>query len=231
MNNSTRKIKVIGKICRILSSIMAVLMIIGTSMLVLAGIVLIAIPQESIAADVEGSADVTVYGDWVDKMTDKDFEKISEKVEEGSFSLRIRANKVNGIEREGNSVVLHAEGGAMHLSLRKIGFALLCYALIPGALIAVFITLRKLMRALETEESPFSDKVVKKMTGFAISLIPYALLKPTFGKLGTMLMTSGDFDIHFGVDLSTAFAALVIILIIMIFKYGAAIQKESDETL
>ncbi len=226
MKNSTRKIKVIGKICRILSSIMAVLMIIGTSMLVLTGIVLIAIPQESIAADVEGSADVTVYGDWVGKMTDKDFEKISEKVEEGSFSL-----KVNGIEREGNSVVLHAEGGAMHLSLRKIGFALLCYALIPGALIAVFITLRKLMRALETEESPFSDKVVKKMTGFAISLIPYALLKPTFGKLGTMLMTSGDFDIHFGVDLSTAFAALVIILIIMIFKYGAAIQKESDETL
>ncbi|MBR7034124.1 MAG: DUF2975 domain-containing protein [Clostridia bacterium] len=231
MNKSVRRIKAIGKVCRILSTVMMVLMIIGTAGLVVSGIVLAVIPQSAISADVTGSADVTVSGDWIDRIPEDQIDNIPEKIEEGSFALRINGDKVKDVERDGDKIVLHAEGDARQFTLRKVGFALLCFALIPGALIAVFVMMRRLMRALETADSPFSDGVVKGMTGFAISLIPYAVLKPLASGLGRGFLLGGEVDFSFGVDLSTAFAALVIILLIMIFKYGAAIQKESDETL
>ncbi len=231
MNRSVRRIKTIGKVCRILATVMMVLMIIGTAGLVVAGTVLAVIPQSAISAEVSGSADVTVSGDWVDRIPEDQIGMIPEKIEEGSFAFRINGDKVKDVERDGDKIVLHAEGDAKQFTLRKIGFALLGYALVPGALIAVFVMLRRLMKAVETSESPFTDSVVKKMTGFAISLIPYAVLKPLASGIGRGLIMGGEVDFTFGVDLTTAFAALVIILIIMIFKYGAAIQKESDETL
>ncbi len=231
MDKSVRRIKAIGKVCRILSTVMMVLMIIGTAGLVVAGTVLAVIPQSAISAEVSGSADVTVSGDWVDRIPDDQIGMIPEKIEEGSFAFRINGDKVKDVERDGDKIVLHAEGDAKQFTLRKVGFALLCYALIPGTLIAVFVMLRRLMKAVESSESPFTDSVVKGMTGLAISLIPYAVLKPLASALGKGLIIGGEADFSFGVDLTTAFAALVVILIIMIFKYGAAIQKESDETL
>ena len=226
-----KKIKTIGKVCGILSKIMTVLMIIAASALVITGIVLVAIPDNMIAADVSGGAEFTVYGEWIDKIPQDQIDGISEQIEDGKLNININANMVNGVEQDGNAIVLHADAGSAHFTLRKLGFALLMYSLIPGALIAVFIMFGKMMKALREGDSPFTDGVVKGMTGFAISLIPYAVLKPTAAGVGTALLTSGDFEINFGVDLSTAFAALVIILLIMIFKYGVGIQKESDETL
>lgn len=226
-----RKINKIGKVCRIFSKIFTVLMIIATAGLLLAGSILIAIPSSAIGADVSGTAQLEVYGDWADKITDKDILKVDEQIENGSLQFKDGAFKINGIERNGDAIVLSAEADGIGFSLRNIGFALLTYSLIPGALIAVFIMLEKLMKELATGDSPFTDGVVKAMTNFAISLIPYAVVKPVAGGLGRTLLTSGSFDFHFGVDLSTAFAALLIILFIMIFKHGAAIQRESDETL
>ena len=226
-----RKIKAIGKVCKILSKVMTVLMIIATAALLIAGTVLVAIPGDKIAADVSGEANVTVYGEWIDKVPQDQIDGLSEQIEEGKIKININANRVKGVEQDGDSIVLHAQTGSAHFTLRRVGGALLLYSLIPGALIAVFIMLGKLMKALQEGDSPFTDEVVKRMTGFAISLIPFAVLKPTSGGIASALLTTGDFDINFGVDLSTAFAALIIILLIMIFRYGAQIQKESDETL
>ncbi len=226
-----RKIKRIGKVCGIFSKIFTILMIIATAGLVIAGTVLVAIPDNLIRADVSGSAQIDVYGEWIDKIPEDQIEKISSQIKEGTLNFTINANRVDGIEREGDSIVLQAGGSGYSFSLRKTGFAVLSYSLVTGALIAVFIMLEKLMKEIAEGDSPFTEAVVKRMTGFAISLIPYAVIKPLAGGLGKALMTTGSFDINFGVDLSTAFAALLIILFIMIFKHGAEIQRESDETL
>ena len=61
-----RKINVLGKVCRILSIIMTVLLIIGASAMLITSAVLIALPQDSLHVDVDGSAKVEVYGDLID---------------------------------------------------------------------------------------------------------------------------------------------------------------------
>ncbi|MBQ6262553.1 MAG: hypothetical protein IJK58_03470 [Clostridia bacterium] len=225
------KIRKIGKVCRIFSKIFTVLMIIATAALIIAGTVLVAIPSDAIRADVTGSAHVEFYGKWIDKATDEGIDELNEQIRDGKVKIDGDVITVNEVVREDDSVVLTADVGGLGFSLRKIGLALFAYALIPGALIAVFIMLEKLMKELATGDSPFTDAVVKRMKHFAISLIPFAVLKSFAAPLGTGLLLTGNYTIHLGVDLTVVFATLLIILFIMIFKHGAAIQRESDETL
>ena len=225
------KIRKIGKVCKIFSKIFTVLMIIATAGLFIAGTVLVAIPEEKFSAEITGRAQIDVYGEWVRGIPAGDVDKLSEKIEEGSLNINVDASKVFDIEKTDDGVTLNAESGTRGFSLRMVGLGLMAYALVTGALIAVFIMLGKLMKELSVSDTPFTDGVVKRMTGFAISLIPYAVLKPAASGIARSLITAGQFDVNFGADLSTAFAALVIILLIMIFKYGVVIQRESDETL
>lgn len=226
-----RKINVLGKICRIISMVLIVLLIIGASASLTASVVLMVIPQNSLQADVSGTAKVEIYGDMIDKMPEGTLKNIAQSIQEGALNLTINSNRVNGITQSDDSVVLDASGNIMHLTFRKIGVSLLFSSVTIGLLIYVFIMLRRLMRELEICNSPFDNNVIKAMTGFAISIIPYAVLKPTLSKLAGSLLTSGSFNINFTLDLSMVFTALVIILLIFIFKYGASLQKESDETL
>ena len=226
-----RRITVLGKICRIRSMILIVCLIIGVSATLTASVVLMVMPQDGLQADVTGSAKVEVYGSLIEKLPDGIVKNIAQSIQEGSTKIRINSNDVSGITETENGIVLDASGDISHLTFRRIGLSLLMVSFIIGLLIYLFIMLRKLMREFEICDSPFSNGVVKAMTGFAISLIPYTVLKPALTKLAGSFITSGNFDIDFSLDLSMAFAALVIILLIFIFKYGASLQKESDETL
>ncbi|MBR6922585.1 MAG: hypothetical protein IKH51_10350 [Clostridia bacterium] len=226
-----RRINVLGKICRIISMIIIVFLIIGASASLIASVTLMVIPQNGLQADVSGSAKVEIYGDLIDKLPDGMLKNIAKSIQEGAVNFSINSNSVNGLTQSGDTVTLDASGDVTHLTFRKIGMSLLFSSMTIGLLIYVFIMLRKLMREFEICDSPFSDGVVKAMTGFAISLIPYTVLKPAFSKLAGSLLTSGNLNVDFSLDLTMAFFALVIILLIFIFKYGASLQKESDETL
>lgn len=226
-----RRINVLGKICRIISMIIIVCLMIGASASLITSLALIIMPQDGLQADVTGSAKVEVYGKLIEKIPDGVLKNIAKSIQEGSTKIRINSNKVNELTETEDGIVLDADGELMHLTFRKLGLALLMASLIIGLLIYVFIMLRRLMKEFETCDSPFSDGVVRSMTGFAISLIPYTVLKPMLSKMATSLLTSGNVEVDFSLDLSMAFSALVIILLIFIFKYGASLQKESDETL
>ena len=226
-----RKINVIGKICRIISMVIIVLLMIGAAASLITSVVLIVIPQDGLQADVSGTAKVEVYGQLIDKLPDGVIKDIAQGIQDGTAKININSNRVNGITQSENGIVMDASGEIMHLTFRRIGFALLASSVVIGLLIYVFIMLRRLMKEFEKCDSPFSDGVIKAMTGFAISLIPYTVLKPMLTKLSGSFLTSGNINIDFSLDLSMAFSALVIILLIFIFKYGASLQKESDETL
>lgn len=226
-----RKINVIGKICRIISMVIIVLLMIGAAASLTTSLVLIVIPQDSLQVDVSGTAKVEMYGDLINKLPEGAMESIAQSIQKGSMKININSNSVSKITQSDDGIVLDASGEVMHFTYRRLGLGLLMVSLIIGLLIYVFIMLRKLMREFEICDSPFSGGVVKAMTGFAISLIPYTVLKPMLTKLSGSFLTSGNINIDFSLDLSMAFSALVIILLIFIFKYGASLQKEADETL
>lgn len=231
MDKTKRKINVIGKICWILATVFTVLMIIGAAGLLLTGIALVAVPDRAIAAETSGNAEVVLSGEWIEKIAPEDVEEFSKQVKEGSVDLSLNAGKVQGAEKIGDTIVLQAGGALGNFTLRRVGVMLLVYSTIPGCLIYVGFALKGMMKELEKCESPFSDGVVKGMTRFAISLIPYAVIHTSASSIGKDILTSGGFDFDFSLDLTVVFAALVVVLLILIFKYGVALQKESDETL
>ena len=232
MEKLKKRINTIGKVCRILSLILMIIMIVGTSAIVISGTVLAVLPHDLAQADVKAQSQIEVSGRVIDEIPQESAEKIAVAVKDGAFSTTINAQKVESVEKVGQKIVLNAESGTMTFTLRRLGLALLPLALLTGSLIVVFIFLGKMMRQLEQCETPFCDGVVSSMRAFAFSLIPFAVVKPVATSLFSGILFSGDVSIHLGrVDFGVVFTVLVIFLLVTIFKYGVKLQQESDETL
>ncbi len=226
-----RKINVLGKVCRIIVSVLTVLTIIGASFALIGGIVLTVLPQDGVQADVSAKETVSVYGAWVDNLPDGTVDRINEEIKKGALNFHVNNSAVSGVSQGTDGLSLDLEQTLSHFTLRRAGLAILAGTVLTGCLIYILITLGNFMKKLEVCDSPFSDGVVKAMTNFAISLIPYAILKSPVNRFTQSILTTGNVNINFSLDLTTVVSALVIILFIIIFKYGAKLQRESDETL
>ena len=231
MEKLKKNINSIGKGCRVLSVIFLVLMIIATAGLVIGGVVLSVIPQDLVHADVKAGAEIEIKGSSVKNMPDDTAEQIAKGVNGGALKLEGSDLNVKTVANSDESILISTESNTMNFSLRRVGLSLLPLALLTGSLIVAFVFLGKLMKELETCSSPFTEGVVKAMSAFAVSLIPFAVIRTFATSLSSAILLSGNVDVRFGVDLSTVFAVLIILLLVTIFKYGVSLQKESDETL
>ncbi|MBP3544234.1 MAG: DUF2975 domain-containing protein [Lachnospiraceae bacterium] len=113
----------------------------------------------------------------------------------------------------------------------KIVVELLVLALIT--LILTFVTLifvGRLCKAFRDCQSPFEENVIRKMQHFAYALIPWAVISTITMSITESLM-SKKVIVNFNFDLRTILIVLVVLVLVYIFKYGAMLQQESDETL
>ena len=97
------------------------------------------------------------------------------------------------------------------------------------AVVAVFC-FQKMCKALGSCASPFEEEIIQRMIQFAkafIIAIAYAIVNDFVGSAIVAAGTSWKLDISFW---DVALIAVVMMLV-SIFKYGAMLQRESDETL
>ena len=90
--------------------------------------------------------------------------------------------------------------------------------------------LKRICKALSVCETPFSGTVIDSMQKLSISLIPvfvYSLFKDS---LIESLMY-GEMSLGIEFDFFTVLMVVLVFLLTFIFKYGAMLQQESDETL
>jgi len=76
---------------------------------------------------------------------------------------------------------------------------------------------KKLFVSLEKCDTPFSEEVVNNLTRFAYSLVPWGIF--SFGTNGA------------GGGIGVVMVIVVVAILTSVFKYGAELQRESDETL
>ena len=88
-----------------------------------------------------------------------------------------------------------------------------------------------LCKAFRYCESPFEENVIKKMQNLAISLIPWTIISAIADSFATSLLDAGSFEFGIGVDMNVVLVIILIFGLVYIFKYGAVLQRESDETL
>lgn len=96
--------------------------------------------------------------------------------------------------------------------------------------LVVLFFLKKICKALSVCETPFSQMVIDSMQKLAFSLIPVFLYSLFKDSLMDSLMY-GEISFGIQIDFFAAFVMLLVFVLIFIFRYGAMLQQESDETL
>lgn len=229
-NENIRKINTLGKISRILLIIMRVACIIGiVACLVSSVVVPLTLPKDDvITATGTASAQITV-DDSIKFFVKSDIVNIGgikfstmnklQKYEEEWSVLGTDVN-VKVDETESNGKVVYDITADLDAKSPKSMIMTICLACVAGAvfcaiMLIVVIFAGKLAKALETCNSPFEDNIIKSMRNFAFSLIPLAVVYLHDG----------------GIDMTAVVLIIAVIIFSYIFKYGAELQKESDETL
>ncbi|MCR5154923.1 MAG: DUF2975 domain-containing protein [Lachnospiraceae bacterium] len=114
--------------------------------------------------------------------------------------------------------------------------SLLFPALVVIALyIVTIVFIMLLCRAFATCKTPFSDLIVKRLRMLAFSLIPWVFfdnitsaLQASFAK---GFLTGVNVNYNLSINLRMLLIVLVVLMLSFIFRYGAVLQTESDETL
>lgn len=214
-NENITKINTLGKICKILVIIFNIFNMAVAVCSFIAGFVILALPSDSIRVKGEGTAQIIVESESVKNLMD---------IEEANFDTTIHGVPLKWIvssNKDSDGVVTYdIEFGADNVTAvdLKLASSLSCFA--TGlVMIALFVSLcfgKKLATALEKCNSPFEDEVLRRMKNFVIAMIPWAVISISVGGLN---------------GLAAAVIVVIVLIFSRIFKYGAQLQRESDETL
>lgn len=225
-NANVQKINTVGKVCRIVLIVFRVFVIIGIVGClvgaVLGGIAAGTMPEDAVKADISVNGTVSIDGASIPSFVSDEINDLEElegtnlKIGFGNFKLKLLVDKltegsVNNYTIDGNAYITN--GSAMVIGV--VGVCVVS-AIACGIMLVVVIFGGKLAKALETCDSPFEEKVIKAMKGFAFSLIPVGVVTLAVdGALG----------------LTMIFIVAAIILFAFVFKYGAELQQQADDTV
>ena len=234
-NGMNKKINTIAKVGRILATIAAVFMILG-SVASAAGIgVVSSMPKDAISVEITGTADVTAKGNMLESITNAVIDSANGgkgKVMLGDSNVAIgdvEDSIPEGVtaQKTDKGIALSVENKRLDVSTQAITVSLVLTFLNTICLVVVLFMIRALMKSIEKCETPFCNDVIRKMKNFGYSLIPLAVLSGTSENTWNIL----DVGVHAGIDLKVVFVILVVFMLVMVFSYGAELQKQSDETL
>lgn len=229
--NAIRKINKLGKIGAIVAKVARILMMVGAVCLLVAGTLLIVVPKDFINITINGNMEFNMD---ISKFYDGEIneDEINKVIgDDGNIELEDgEGYAVSDVTIEDGVVHVSAEAENMSYSLRDLAGTMFAGFLSMAAWIVVLVFIEKLCKAFRECTSPFEDTVIKSLTNFGYSMIPWAAVSTLSTQLAA-LFTDGDIVIGGGIDLTYVFILLVILGLTFVFKYGAMLQKESDETL
>lgn len=227
---AVQKINKIGKISSVVALICKILVGVGIGILLLASIVCFLIPKDSVR--ILSTEKVMVEMDYSKFGFLLNAEDIEEQVKEEMGDLLINSKEVvvEEVEVVGNMVNVTQEGEQFVLDIHDVAGMTFILTIM---LILVMITLvyaGGLSKAFRDCQSPFEENVIKKMQHFAYSLIPWIVASSVIEGIGSKIMSGGQ-TVSVSIDIGMILVVLVVFLLVYIFKYGAVLQQESDETL
>ena len=220
--NVKKKINTFGKVGKIITIVLIVLMFIAEGALLIGTVVLSILPKEAITLSIEGKAGVVFDGSYFG-LKDSDLTIVPDSgmnISIGNFGSNATA-VVNG-----NKIEAYAESGVFTYNLADALRICIAGIVSIAAVLVVLFFLKALMNEFMTCDSPFCNGVVNKMRNFAISLIPTAVV----AEIATAVI--GKMFIHgFSINIGTVAFVVLIFMLVMIFKYGTQLQKQYDETV
>ena len=237
-NNIQTQVNRIGKAGRIVSIILIVLLSIGAFSLLLAGGVCAVLPEDTVEVSFRPNADVLVGR----SILGQEWSRIDEIVAEAQEALTGKYGEVIQFEKTDRGLLIRLdrlmEEGEVFRLRNALGAIWAGLVGIASAIVALVMFL-KLSDAFRVCRSPFDEAVIRRMNIFAWTLIVCAVVGSFAGSAAqSAVMAFQNAGIHVGaknfgvsLDLYPIFAALIVFFLCMVFRYGAQLQKEADETL
>lgn len=225
-----QKINKVGKFSNVIVLICKILVGLGIGILLFASIVCLLIPEDSIHIVSEERValeiDYSRFGIFSSK------EEVTEQWETGMEGLLINGKEmvVEEVEIDGNMVHITPEGQQFVLDLHNLAGIAFVLVIMLMLVMVTLIYAGSLCKAFRDCHSPFEENIIKKMQHFAYSLIPWIIASSVIESIESKIMSSGQI-VSVSIDVGMILVVMVVFLLVSIFKYGAVLQQESDETL
>lgn len=229
-NEAILKINKFGKVGSIIALVAKILVGISIFFLLIASIACLVMPKDFIEMKVSNNVDMTVdmesFGmtfteeEWTAAQAELELEATLDGEEIG----------MENITADDNKVMVSQTSKERSLTIRDFGglLMLLTVGLVMIMVLLCFIS--SLCKAFRDCETPFEENVIKKMQRLAYSLIPWAVISTVTQSVADSL-ANNNVSITVGVDFGIILIILIVFALTYIFKYGAVLQQESDETL
>lgn len=239
MNTKMRQnINTAGTIGYIVSIIVIIVLIAGMVATALGTVAAGMVAKENVNVTVTTNFDVTASSNILEKLKGfvtvdggEDFADLAEQLPEG-VDITVDDKDISefSVAETENGFNINAKTNPIEFSAQKLIAALVISFLYLGGLTAMFYMIKALMKALKECETPFTENVIKRMQNFGWSLIPVivlsAITESVWGAIGT-----GSTTINFSLNLGGLLVLAVVFVLTLVFKYGAELQQQSDETL
>lgn len=236
------KIKIMGKVARTVVSVAKVLVIISMVLMVLLYLFLDSWEKYITyieVADIEWALDLRNFGFVYSEVDRAQQAEVEEFKFEQEYAEMFKDTNATGFGKLEIGGIIYSERiesiyGDDYFESRQILIDDVDTYLIVMFVCAIFVYITlvyagNFFEALKESDSPFGEYVIKYMQGFAFSLIPWGLFGPTVQI--TAVEWAKKISVVVGVNFTTIFVIIVLLCLAYVFKYGALLQQESDETL
>lgn len=221
------KINTLGKWAYIISKIGKIALIIAAVVLAAGLMIMTYIPADLFHADVGSTFDVTVNKSAIGGDIGSAFIMGSDM--NASFNIGSTEYGFVDMEDFADAIVTHfrAESQLSLSNLRIMLWAAFACVLLTLALMWFASDTCKTLRDCD---SPFEEPVLKSLTKLMYALIPWVVLFDTAKSVMESAL-SGKLNIVVGIDLGRLLVVLLMVLLINVFRHGAELQQQADETL
>ncbi|MBQ7927002.1 MAG: DUF2975 domain-containing protein [Lachnospiraceae bacterium] len=228
------KINKIGNVSNILTNVCKALIIMGMVACLVGAVLCFLIPDKLVSFSLTPQLSVHVdYSVLGDMMTPEDRAALNDPtIEEQLKQEFVTDEELSGMTVSVANQVIHLEDteeGDTYTMHDVAWLVMMAFIMLTMSLVTL-IFVGKLCKAFRDCDSPFAENVIRKMQNLAYALIPWTIVSIITDTIMASV-TSNKFSMMFSVDLGVILTALLVLVLAYIFKYGAVLQQESDETL
>ena len=233
------KVNKLGNVGNIVVRILKIIAVIGFVLMLAGAIAVMALPKNLMKLDLGAKADITLdVTELVGTLDEAGKEAILQGfydgLDEGDAGVSMNLNgseyETVSVETTDTGLFVESEVETYSIELRDLGIVCVLGIITLAALFVSLLFAGKLCQAFRDCESPFEENVVKQLNALAYSLLPWAILGSLTESVTESIFTN-NYNIMIGVDLGMVLIIIFIFVLAYIFKYGAVLQQESDETL
>jgi hypothetical protein len=233
-DNAISKVNSIGKAGSIISKISMICLTVGTVIAIICGIIFLTVPKEDFTMKLDDNATITLNtgSKTLSSLFGINPERSASEIAQGSMSINDKEYSFVDTDYDANSKIVTYTLKSDNTAITVRRFALVAWIAVAYCVLnyVLLFFIKKLCDALKQCQTPFEESIITGIQRIAWALIPWAVLGGCFESILSTAFT-GNIQIGIGLNLTMVLVILLLFGLAHIFKYGAVLQTESDETL